>query len=158
MHTVAIIVHLALFPFVYYPHYFINVADIFSPTISAPQVFFGMVGSESNYTVSIISDVGNINFAFNGTVGIDSFPSNVRLSQVNSTTVSLLWTPLHHNEFFVLDVISFLVIENRPTAYSLLRPQVQLCNCQNGGTCTTDGVLQYDANFILLQCVCLTGM
>ena len=76
----------------------------------------------------------------------------------NSTVVSLLWTPLHHDESFTLDVISFQIVGNMHTAYSLFRPQVQLCDCQNGGTCTTDGVLQYDDNFILLQCICLAGM
>ena len=118
-----------------------------------------MVGSESNYTFSITSDheVGIVTFAFNRVIGSNSLPSTMRLLQVNSTTLSLLWTPLHYNEAFVLDVISYAVIGDTPTAYSLFRPQVQLCNCQNGGMCTTNGVLQYDDSFILLQCTCLPG-
>ena len=133
------------------------VSATFSPRISAPQVFFGRVGSESNYTFSITSGVGIITFALNETIGSDSLLSNIRLLEVNSTTLSLLWTPLHRYENFVLDVISHVVIENISTAYSLFRPQIQLCDCQNGGTCTSDGVLQYDDTFILLQCLCLTG-
>ena len=81
----------------------------------------------------------------------------MRISEVNSTAVSLLWTPLHQYESFILDVISSQIVGNMNTAYSMFRPQVQLCDCQNGGTCTTDGVLQYDDDFILLQCICLVG-
>ena len=81
----------------------------------------------------------------------------MRVSPINSTTVSLMWTPSNRDESFVLDVISLQIVGNMHTAYSMFRPQVQLCDCQNGGTCTTDGVLQYDDNFILLQCICLAG-
>ena len=116
-----------------------------------------MVGSESSYTISITSSVGVITFAINGVIGNSSLPNNMRLLVVNSTTFSLLWMPLDHYENFVLDVISHVLIGEIPTAYSLFRPQIHLCNCQNGGTCTTDGVLQYDDNFILLRCICSTG-
>ena len=133
------------------------VAATFPPSISAPRIFHGVVGSESDYTISITSDTGIVDVAINGSIGSNSLPDNMRISQVNSTAVSLLWTPLHHDESFILDVISYALIENEPTAYSLFRPQVQLCDCQNGGICTTDGVLQYDDNFILLQCICLSG-
>ena len=132
------------------------VSATFPPSISAPQVFFGTVGKESNYIASITSSVGFITFALNGTIGSDSLPSNMR-SEINSTTLSLLWTPLHRNENFVLYVISYVEVEDTPTAYSLFRPQIQLCDCQNGGECTTDGVLQFDQSYILLQCLCLTG-
>lgn len=71
--------------------------------------------------------------------------------------MSLLWTPLNRDESFILDVISFEIVGNMYTTNSLFTPQVQLCDCQNGGTCTTDGVLQYDNDFILLQCICLAG-
>lgn len=138
------------------------VAATFSPIVSAPQIFSGMVGSESNYTFSIISStgIGVVAIAINETVRNtnDSFPSNMKLVQVNSTTLSLLWTPLDRYEYFILDLIRFVLLENSGSiALSLIRPQVHLCDCQNGGTCTTDGVLQYDERFILLQCLCLTG-
>ena len=146
-----------------YLHVF-YVAATFSPIVSAPQVLFGMVGSESNYTFSVISSTGiaAVAIAINETVRNtnDSLPSNMKLVQVNSTTLSLLWTPLHRYETFTLDLIRFVLLGNsEPIALSrsLITPQIQLCDCQNGGTCTTDGVLQYDQNFILLQCLCLTG-
>lgn len=132
------------------------VAAIFPPSISAPDIFYGIVGSESNYTISITSATGFATFAFNGMTGSNSFPSNMRILQVNFNSLALFWTPLHRDETFVLDVISYAVIGNA-AAFSLFRPQVQLCDCQNGEKCTNNGVLQYDDDFILLQCICLPG-
>ena len=135
------------------------IAAMFPPDISAPDIFFAMVGSKSNYTFSLVSDVGFLTFAFNGVIGSSALPSSIDItvSQVNSTTLSLSWIPIHHTESFQFDVITYRLVRSMPNAYSLFRPQVQLCNCKNGGTCTTDGVLQYDNSFVLLQCICLAG-
>ena len=80
----------------------------------------------------------------------------MRKIQVDPSTVSLLWTPLN-DEMFLLNVCGFMLYGDHLTAWSVFRPQIQLCNCQNGGTCTTDGVLQHDSSFVLLQCLCSPG-
>ena len=112
------------------------------------------MGIESNYTVSRISVTGQFNFTING---VSSFPDNVRLMRVGFDTAVILWTPLSYNETFVLDVYGFMEHRGQPTAWSVFTPQIQLCNCQNGGTCTTDGVLQYESSFVIVQCLCTPG-
>ena len=58
--------------------------------------------------------------------------------RVGFDTAVILWTPLSYNETFVLDVYGFMEHRGQPTAWSVFKPQIQLCNCQNGGTCTTE--------------------
>jgi len=82
----------------------------------------------------------------------NNLPNNIRIEDD-----SLLWTPLNYSETFLLLVFGFIIYNDQQTAWSLFRPQVHLCNCQNGGTCTTDGVLQYDDFFVSLECLCTPG-
>ena len=35
---------------------------------------------------------------------------------------------------------------------SLFKPVVQLCACENGGNCTTDGLLDIDYRSVVLNC------
>ena len=85
-------------------------------------------------------------------LNLNNLPNNIRIEDN-----SLLWTPLNYSETFLLFVFGFAIYNDQVTAWSLFRPQVHLCNCQNGGTCTTDGVLQYDDFFVLLECLCTPG-
>jgi len=129
---------------------------IFPATISAAQVFPATVGTESNYTVFTTISTQLIAFAIylNGVFQTSPFPDNLRSVRTDFSTYSVLWTPSNSSERLQLHVFGYTIYNGETTAWSLFQPQVQLCNCQNGGTCTTS---QYDYPFVLLECLCTPG-
>ena len=52
--------------------------------------------------------------------------------------------------------VSF-VARDSLNASSLLDPQVLICACQNDGNCTLEGVLNRDADPLIMNCVCPEG-
>lgn len=57
----------------------------------------------------------------------------------------------------VIDYSIMIVAVDSMNAVSTLSPRVEVCNCQNGGNCTLDGILDTDDNVIVMLCQCTPG-
>ena len=111
----------------------LNGSEVFMVTRGQASVYRFMATDTDEFTVTHQGDLPNT--LVNSTSGMYSFTVND--SAVTNTTVSF-------------------VAKDSLNASSLLNPQVLVCACQNGN-CTLEGVLNRDADPLIMNCVCPEG-
>ena len=112
------------------------------------------VGEESIYTFTISSDSENINVIILHE-GEETLPSGVQLNNPDGDSWTITWTPADSASVLNLTIVAMDL--NMNNISSIFNPIVQLCACENGGNCTTDGLLANDFSFIILNCNCQEG-
>ena len=127
----------------------------FPPNITAPETFMATVGEESVYTFTVSSDSENINVIILHE-GEETLPSGVQLNNPDGDSWTITWTPADNTSALNLTIVA--VDLNMNNISSFFNPVVQLCACENGGNCTTDGLPVNDLSFITLNCDCPEGM
>ena len=113
------------------------------------------VGEESVYTFTVSSDSENINVIILHE-GEETLPSGVQLNNPDGNSWTVTWTPADSTSELNLTIVAADL--NMNNISSIFNPVVQLCACENGGNCTTDGLLVNDFSFIILNCNCPEGM
>ena len=124
----------------------------FPPNITAPETFMATVGEESVYTFTASSDSENINVIILHE-GEETLPSGVQMNNLNGSNYTITWTPADNTSVLNLTIVAV----DPENISSIFDPVVQLCACENGGSCTTDGLLASDFSFIILNCECPEG-
>ena len=125
----------------------------FPPNITAPEIFLATVGEESVYTFTVTSDSDNINVMVLQNEGEDMLPDGVALSN-DISVYNITWTADNST------VLNLTIVANDPSSgnvSSMFTPTVQLCGCKNGGNCTTNGLLNTDTTYVVLNCECPAG-
>ena len=112
------------------------------------------VGEESVYTFTVSSDSQNIN-AIILHEGEETLPSGVQLNNPDDDSYTITWSPADNTSVLNLTIVA--VDPNLANISSIFNPVVQLCACENGGNCTTDGLLVTDFSFVVLICECPGG-
>ena len=113
------------------------------------------VGEESVYTFTVSSDSENINVIILHE-GEETLPSGVQLNNPDGDSWTITWTPADSTSALNLTIVA--VDLNMNNISSFFNPVVQLCACENGGNCTTDGLPVNDFSYITLNCDCPAGM
>ena len=127
----------------------------FPPNITAPETFMATVGNESVYTFTVSSDSENINVIILHE-GEETLPSGVQLNNFDGDSWTITWTPVDNTAVLNLTIVAVDVDMNNISSF--FNPVVQLCACGNGGNCTTDGLLDIDYSFVVLNCECPEGI
>ena len=112
------------------------------------------VGEESVYTFTVSSDSENISVIILHE-GEETLPSGVQLNNPDGDSWTITWTPADNTS--VLNMTIVAVDLNMNDISSIFNPVVQLCACENGGNCTTDGLPVNDFSFVILNCDCPEG-
>ena len=130
------------------------ITDSFPPNITAPEIFLATVGEESVYTFTVTSDSDNINVMVLQNEGEDMLPDDVVVMN-DGDTYSITWTA---DNYTVLNLtIVATDLSNPQNISSMFAPTVQLCACQNEGNCTTNGLLNTDSTYVVMNCECPGG-
>ncbi|XP_065910791.1 mucin-like protein isoform X2 [Dysidea avara] len=125
----------------------------FPPNITAPEIFLATVGTESVYTFTVTSDSDNINvMVLHGGEGM--LPDGVVVNDLDGDSYSITWTA---DNSTVLNLTIVAIDTDKENISSLFNPVVHLCACENGGVCTTEGLLNIDFSFVILNCNCPEG-
>ena len=117
------------------------------PSISGESTFVITVGQASIYRFNV-QDVYN-----NASVGVvGGIPQGATLSGAhgNYTLTWILSVP-QNVSLTIYAIDSF----NSTTWYSV---HIALCGCQNGGKCTSDGLVVNDSNTVIMSCDCTRGV
>ena len=120
------------------------------PQLVGPSSFLLNAGELSVYTFNA-SDDGGEQVQVNILGGL---PANATLLQVNSTTYNFTWrltNPNHASNLTFYASDSFGVV-------GVLSPEIVVCACQNGGNCTSEGMLSAQNNVLIMNCICPSGM
>ena len=112
------------------------------------------VGEDSVYTFTVSSDSQNVNVIILHE-GEEALPSGVLLNNPDGDSYTITWTPADNTSVLNLTIVA--LDPNLENISSIFNPFVQLCACENGGNCTTDGLLGSDFSFVILNCVCPEG-
>ena len=112
------------------------------------------VGEESVYTFTVTSDSQNITVIILHE-GEETLPSDVQLNNPDGDTYTITWTPSDNTSVLNLTIVA--MDPSLQSISSFFDPVVQLCTCENGGNCTTDGLLANDFSFVVLNCQCPEG-
>ena len=133
--------------------YNINVVkflDNFPPRFDGPDTFRVNVGETSTYTFTVANENNIFQITVQGppTSDIYSLTSN-------GSTYTFSWR--------VVEVVDFSIMFRADESVqlvstSVLSPLVEVCACQNNGSCTRDGVLGIQGNIIDMQCECTPGI
>ena len=115
----------------------------------------GTVGEESVYTFTVSSDSENINVIILHE-GEETLPSGVQLNNPDGGNWTITWTPADNTSVLNMTIVAVDLSVNNIS--SIFNPVVQLCACENGGNCTTDGLLDIDYSFVVLNCKCPEGI
>ena len=127
----------------------------FPPKINAPETFLATVGEESVYIFTVSSDSENINVIILHK-GEEILPSGIQLNNPVGEHYIVTWTPADNTSVLLLTIVAANL--NMNNIISFFNPIVQLCACENGGNCTTDGLPVNDFSFVLLNCECPEGI
>ena len=105
------------------------------------------MGEESVYVFNVTDEGDTFNVTF-----IGEFPVGSTLDRDSSTLYTFRWT-LESPENATLE---FSAVDSLG-AGAMLSPRVEICGCENGGTCTFDGIQNLDSSSIVLNCECPQG-
>ena len=118
----------------------------FPPAISGASRFRVNTGEESIYAFNV-TDSDNFTVSVMGET-----PFNASLETVG-TVYTFRWVLASPDNISV----AFSAVDSL-LARSVLNPQVEICACENSGTCTLDGILDLDADPIVMNCECPEGI
>ena len=99
----------------------------------------------SVYTFTVTDESGSPDVTVQGPVTYSLTP--------NGDTYTFSWT--------VSEVINYtlmFVAVDPMNAVSTLSPRVEICACQNSGSCTLEGILGTEGNVVDMECECTPGM
>ena len=111
----------------------LNGSAVFMVTIGQPSTYQFVANDSNAFDLRVLGDLSGT--LERGMDGMHSFTLN--LSTTTNSTVS----------FTATDSLN---------ASSLLNPQVYVCACENGN-CTLEGVLNRDADPLIMNCICPVG-
>ena len=119
------------------------------PRISGPTTLYITLGEEAELRLNVTDDRNQFNVSL-----IGGLPANATLSSSteDSTEVVFKW--------FSQDIVNItLTFEAKDDfeAVSVHNVQVQVCACENGGNCTTEGLLSITGSTLILNCQCPEG-
>ena len=119
------------------------------PQISGPKTLFLTLSEEAELRLNVTDDSNQFNISL-----IGGLPDNatLSLSTEDSTEVVFKW--------FSQEIVNISLIfeaEDNFEAVSIHNVQVQVCACENGGNCTTEGLLSVAGSTIVLNCQCPEG-
>ena len=126
----------------------------FPPNITAPETLMATIGKESIYSFTVNSDSENISVIILHE-GEETLPSGVQLNSPDGGNWTITWTPA--DNLAALNLTMVAVDLNMNNISSFFNPVVQLCACDNGGNCTTNGLPVNDFSFVILNCECPEG-
>ena len=115
-----------------------------------PSSFLLNAGELTIYTFNASDDSGEqvqVNI-------LSELLANATLLQVNSTTYNFTWSLSDPNH---VSNLTFYASDSSG-AVGVLSPEIVVCACQNGGNCTTEGVLSAQNNVLIMNCICPSGM
>ena len=118
----------------------------FPPAISGAPRFRVNTGEESIYAFNV-TDSDNFNVSVMGET-----PSSASLES-DGTAYTFRWVLALPDNISV----AFSAVDSLQ-ARSVLNPQVEICACANGGTCTLNGILDLDADPVVMNCECPEGI
>ena len=118
----------------------------FPPAISGAPRFRVNTGEESIYAFNV-TDSDNFTVSVMGET-----PFNASL-ETDGTVYTFRWLLASPDNISV----AFSAVDSLQ-ARSVLNPQVEICACVNGGTCTLNGILDLDADPVVMNCECPEGI
>ena len=118
----------------------------FPPRIEGSGVFVVNLHQESFYFFNV-SDEGD-----SFTVAISGGQPNNSTLRSNGSLYTFTWTLMELKN----STVTF-VANDSFDAVSMLTPQIQICACENNGTCTIEGLTSVDQNPLVLNCECSPG-
>ncbi|XP_028401634.1 mucin-like protein [Dendronephthya gigantea] len=128
-----------------------KIIENLAPVFNVEEAVFNFtLGSLFEYTITA-SDANEDAF----TIRVDGLPTGATAVQTGNS-LKFSWLPNNTNPFKV----SFIVTDSKNASTSLV-PLINMCACQNGGTCfeaTSTGLnaLTFDG-YVLLECRCAIG-
>ncbi|XP_066276369.1 uncharacterized protein [Branchiostoma lanceolatum] len=117
----------------------------FPPKIFGPTVVNATVGKEASFSLTA-TDINNDTVKFSA----QNLPGNARF---DNATATFSWTPSQINSLNM----SFTASDGKGGT-SILRPTVNLCKCENNGTCDFDNLADdQNINSLLRVVACMCG-
>ena len=119
------------------------------PRISGPKTLFLTLGEAAELRLNVTDDSNQFNISL-----IGGLPDNATLSQSteDSTEFVFKWFPRE-----IINISLIFEAEDNFEAMSIHNVQVQVCACENGGNCTTEGLLSVTGSTLVLNCQCPEG-
>ena len=118
----------------------------FPPAISGAPRFRVNTGEESIYAFNV-TDSDNFTVSVMGETPVNA------ILETDGTLYTFRWTLASPDNISV----AFSAVDSLQ-ARSVLNPQVEICACEFGGNCTLDGVLDLDADPVVMNCECPEGI
>ena len=125
----------------------ISLSEIASPVIRGDSTFMITVGQSSVYRFNV-QDIYN-----NATVGVvGGIPKGATLTgSQGSYIITWILSAAQNISLTLYAVDSF-----NSTSWYLVH--IVICGCQNGGNCTSNGLVGNDKNTVIMNCECARGM
>lgn len=121
-------------------------AENFPPTLSGSDAFQVILGQESVYVFNATDQGDNFTVTINGDRPVNSSLEN------SGSVYTFSWTLRE----LANASVSFMATDSFG-AVSMLDPQVQICACENSGSCTVEGLSSTTGDPLLLNCECTQG-
>ncbi len=125
---------------------FLSSVENFPPMLGGSEVFLVTLRQESVYFFNATDEGDNFTVTISGDQPVNSSLEN------NGSLYTFTWTLQELDNTSV----SFLAMDSFG-AVSMLDPQVQICVCENGGTCTLNGLSSITSDPLILNCECQQG-
>lgn len=122
------------------------------PILMGNNIFLVTIGERSYYTFNVTDDHNNFTLTVEG-----GLPDNATL-QVDGSSYTLTWTlSLSLNQISSFNKTIAIIAKDELNATALLNPQIRICACGEGGSCTAEGLLNVSSNPLILNCDCSPG-
>ena len=106
------------------------------------------IGELAIYTFTVTDDSGSVEVTVQGTLT----PNTYSLTK-NSNNYFFSWTVSENKDYSLM----FVALDSMD-AVSILSPRVEICACQNNGSCTLEGTLGTVGNVVDMECECTPGI
>ena len=123
------------------------------PRITGPTTLFIRLGVEAELTFNVMDDNNNYNVTVLG-----GLPDNSTLSLKSNDADGVMEYVFKWQLLELVNVSLLFEAKDDFNAASVLNVQLQICACENGGNCTTDGLFSISGSSILLNCQCPEGI
>ena len=119
----------------------------FPPEIAASAVFVITIGQAFSFQLNVTDDNSNPTLTAEGTL-------------LQTSTLQFVGATLYTFSGTLSEVdrnASLIFVASDGNATSTFVPRLQLCACENGGNCTTEGIFNLDVTLVVLNCDCSAG-